>query len=259
MACEYGLPEEKAASLGLKRRYGEMVHAHDVYAEIYTQLRQIGEREGIDILRRIRSGYAPDAVLAHIRQNAAAWKLPDARRIAVDIFLITLTQSTASLQEITRSALPILDPAHGRLPDPRCFYVLRNRVVRLQDVETLVRRAQPLEMSPAASSQDRLLTSPTGDARTNDPEEDRDGDGHHLHYVPAAPWTQITASDDAVSHLVSVFLTWINPTWRFVEPDLFLRGEPYWTHQSPAHRSGFVLSDMLIDLPPRHALKVGAF
>jgi hypothetical protein len=45
------------------------------------------------------------------------------------------------------------------------------------------------------------------------------------HQVPATPWTTITESDEAVSHLVSLFLAWINPNWRFVEQDLFLHGE----------------------------------
>jgi hypothetical protein len=43
--------------------------------------------------------------------------------------------------------------------------------------------------------------------------------------VPAAPWTALTTDDEAVSHLVSLFIVWINPTWRFLETDLFLMGE----------------------------------
>jgi hypothetical protein len=45
------------------------------------------------------------------------------------------------------------------------------------------------------------------------------------HQVPAAPWTTLTSDNDAVSHLVSLFLAWLNPGWRFVEADIFLRGK----------------------------------
>lgn len=37
-----------------------------------------------------------------------------------------------------------------------------------------------------------------------------------LFWVPAAPWTEVTDSDEAVSHLVSTFLTVVNPYWRYL-------------------------------------------
>ena len=42
-------------------------------------------------------------------------------------------------------------------------------------------------------------------------------------WVSASPWTSLTANDHAVSHLVTIFLTYINPYWRCVEEDLFLK------------------------------------
>ena len=45
-----------------------------------------------------------------------------------------------------------------------------------------------------------------------------------LFWVPAAPWVTIIHNEFAVSHLISIFFATINPYWRFLEEDLFLRG-----------------------------------
>jgi len=41
--------------------------------------------------------------------------------------------------------------------------------------------------------------------------------------VPAKPWTSVTTDNNFVSHLVSLYLTWWNPYYRSVDPDLFVR------------------------------------
>lgn len=53
------------------------------------------------------------------------------------------------------------------------------------------------------------------------------------HQVPTLPWTTFDVDDDAVSHLVSLFLNWVNPAWCYVEPGLFLKGtfKLYWLYQ----------------------------
>ena len=42
-------------------------------------------------------------------------------------------------------------------------------------------------------------------------------------WVPAEPWVSLTKNDGAVSHLVSIFFNYINPYWRVVERDHFVR------------------------------------
>ncbi|KAK4495298.1 hypothetical protein PRZ48_013628 [Zasmidium cellare] len=44
-----------------------------------------------------------------------------------------------------------------------------------------------------------------------------------LFWIPAQKWTTIEISDWAMSHLVSVFLVFLNPYFRYVEQDLFLQ------------------------------------
>lgn len=55
-----------------------------------------------------------------------------------------------------------------------------------------------------------------------------------LHWATAARWTSIPISERAASHLVSVFLSTLNPYWRFLEEDLFLRDM---REGSPVHES----------------------
>ncbi|KAI2860283.1 transcriptional regulator family: Fungal Specific TF [Aspergillus niger] len=44
-----------------------------------------------------------------------------------------------------------------------------------------------------------------------------------VYHVPAEPWTSVSKSDDFVSYLVSLWLTWSQPFHNWIDPDLFLR------------------------------------
>ncbi|GKZ97230.1 hypothetical protein AnigIFM59636_011983 [Aspergillus niger] len=44
-----------------------------------------------------------------------------------------------------------------------------------------------------------------------------------VHRVPAKPWTTVTDDDDLVSHLISLWLTWIYPFFHRLDKDAFLR------------------------------------
>ncbi|PWY90602.1 C6 transcription factor [Aspergillus sclerotioniger CBS 115572] len=44
-----------------------------------------------------------------------------------------------------------------------------------------------------------------------------------VYRVPAKPWTKVTADDDLVSHLVSLWFTWTYPFFDWLDKDAFLR------------------------------------
>lgn len=44
-----------------------------------------------------------------------------------------------------------------------------------------------------------------------------------IYRVPAKPWTTVTDDDNLVSHLISIWLTWSHPWFRWVNRDLFIR------------------------------------
>lgn len=210
-----------------------MTRAHNTYTELFRLLRTQNPRDAAEMLRQIRVGQSPEAVLTFAKMGNAAAVMPDTTQAAVDIFLVSLAHSTASLQEITRLAAIVLhSAAQERLPMLNDFAILRNRIVHTPVVETLLRRASSNDSSQSASlsiehareHQQQTLAlemGKSGDVRIEIEGAPVDKPPHQL---SAKPWTSVTTSNDAVSHLVSLFLAWINPTWRFVEQDVFLRG-----------------------------------
>lgn len=44
-----------------------------------------------------------------------------------------------------------------------------------------------------------------------------------LFTVPARPWTSVTADNEFVSHLISLWFTWFHPFLNFIDRDLFIR------------------------------------
>lgn len=229
--CHFATHDGETHSQASKRRHEEMARSHDVYAEIFYMLGHRSERHAAEILSRVRSGHDPQAVLRLAKMGDVSSVVPDPGRLALEAFLVLLAHSTGSLQDIIRVAKPALDPAkRNDLPNLQAFLEFRNRIVRLPRVEALLRRFERVSyrslLGGATKSSD---SSPQPELVTqSNPVENDDGTsgGSHTPYqVPAAPWTSVTASDEAVSHLVSLFLAWINPTWRFVEQDLFLLSE----------------------------------
>ncbi|KAI5371147.1 hypothetical protein Slin15195_G020190 [Septoria linicola] len=107
----------------------------------------------------------------------------------------------------------VLDPNSSRqfVLDVQDFHMFRHRIVELPRLEPLLARATLLQYPPSRQPVDQG----SGGAW--------DYDDTPPYSVPARPWINITADDEAISHLVSVFFAWINPTWRFVEQDLFLQ------------------------------------
>lgn len=203
-------------------------------------LQSRNERDSSEILRRIRSGYQPDAVVRYMRTVATSDippRISDPSRLAVEVFLINLAHSTGSLQDILKLATLALDPySNFRLPDSQAFSALRNRIVQLPYVESLLQRQDRLDNGPVRLLQNGFVSSPHTNALSDistptlplaSDTAHHDGSDQPPHWVPASPWTSLTNDDEAVSHLVSVFFTWHNPTWRFVEQDLFLQGKPF--------------------------------
>ena len=40
--------------------------------------------------------------------------------------------------------------------------------------------------------------------------------------VPARPWTTVTDDDDFVSHLMSLWITWVHPWWHWLDEKQFI-------------------------------------
>ncbi|KAM0714321.1 hypothetical protein Q7P37_010108 [Cladosporium fusiforme] len=224
--CQYDTQLGETHARATKRKLDEISQACEEYEKLFELLKTRDEQDTAEIVRRIRLGHSPESILHFVQTRDAALVLPDPHRIALEMFLVNLAHSTGSLQDVVRLAMD--STTLVQLPSPEDFRVLCNRIVYLPFLDALLRRSsgqvhRDLPASPRAITRSPLIDDQT---ESDQQQETLDGDMYRDQYpphcVPAAPWTKITTSDEAVSHLVSVFLTWINPTWRFVEADLFL-------------------------------------
>lgn len=227
--CQYDTQLGETHARATKRKLDEISQACEEYEKLFELLKTRDEQDTAEIVRRIRLGHNPDSILHFVRTRDAALALPHPHRIALETFLVNLAHSTGSLQDVVRLAMD--STTLIQLPSPEDFRVLCNRIVYLPFLDALLRRSsgqvhRDLPASPRAIARSALIDDQN---ESDQQQEILDGDIYRDQYpphcVPAAPWTKITTSDEAVSHLVSVFLTWINPTWRFVEADLFLLGK----------------------------------
>jgi hypothetical protein len=188
------------------------------------------ERSAADIVRWIRSGHSVGDIVEHANRNRATSTL-DPQALAVQAFLVNLAHSTGSLRQIVRLATSVsTSSTAGQIPDPLEFQVVCDRIVRFSYMEEMLQgyrrlnSARPLRLNGGTKrSRDdaRDITIMPNDSSL----DDTGVLGCPPYRVPALPWTTITTDDDAVSHLVSHFLNWVNPGWRFVEADLFLKGK----------------------------------
>lgn len=67
--------------------------------------------------------------------------------------------------------------------------------------------------------------------------------------VPAHPWTTVTNNDELVSHLMSLWFTWIHPWWRWIDQDLFLEAMSQQDLTSPfctAYLVNMILADACV-------------
>lgn len=228
--CHYETEVGETYAQASKRKYEEVSQAYDTYKELFDFIRTRNERDVSGIIRRIRSGQDPEAIVKSVATRDAAFALPDPHMIALEMFLVNLAHSTGSLQDIVRLAME--STALIQLPGPQDFRILCNRIVHFPCMESVLRKSLGNVDSILPDSESGIAAGPQlaidqSETENDDYSTDDDiwSDGYPPYQVPAEPWTTLTTSDKAVSHLVSVFLTWHNPTWSFVETDLFLKGK----------------------------------
>lgn len=189
------------------------------------------ERSVSEILHWIRSGHTADSIVQRANSGVDFASL-DPEKHALDTLLINLAHSTGSLRQILRLAMSVSTGfPRAEVPDPQCFRLLCNRTVHLSYMENMLRSSKrlgivPREFLDQAEQPSSAATHNTITMQDEYPGDDWDSLDVPPHQVPAAPWTTLSSDDDAVSHLISLFLAWNNPGWRYVEADLFLKGIP---------------------------------
>ncbi len=105
------------------------------------------------------------------------------------------------------------------LPPADAYQVYRDRIIDLESLGGLLCGLNPGRRTIGIGVADDDDGRPSADSGDDEPDGSYNGP---IFWVTAQPWTTLTQSDEAVSHLVSIYLTMINPYWRLVEEDIFL-------------------------------------
>jgi hypothetical protein len=230
LVCQYETERGETTVQAAKRKHEQTASELETYETLFRMIETQDQRSAADIVRWIRAGYSAGDIVQHANTTRVVSML-DPQALAIQAFLVNLAHSTGSLRQIVRFATSIsTSSTAGQIPNPLEFQVLCDRIVRFSYMEDMLQISQRL--NPA-----RPLLLNGGATRSSDHARDMiamptdlllDDDtgvlGSPPYRVPALPWTTITTDDDSVSHLVSHFLNWVNPGWRFVEADLFLKG-----------------------------------
>lgn len=200
----------------MKRKFQEISQSQESLQTLWAILAGRDERQANSVFRQIRAGQPLNTILGSLRRVDAqpSFVLSYERQVRRD-FLIALSQSNATLPDIVQTATMVFNP-HARisLPSHEALQPWRDYIITLEVLSGIV--------SDANTSRGEIADGEAGSSSLPPHVQAGEHDGP-LHWVEANPWTSLTSSDEAVSHLVSTFLTVCNPFWRFLEEDLFLR------------------------------------
>lgn len=160
------------------------------------------------IFRRIRRGENLESLVDHLQHGGAPSSplLSAGQRLQFK-FISCLIESTATLLQVEGTASAFLANTVINIPSYDAYAPFRDRIVQLDDLGDLLTAANRPAAIHANSHHSPIIS--------------RSARGP-LYWVPASPWLPGT-SDQEASHLISLFLCFLNHTWRFVETDLFLR------------------------------------
>lgn len=195
--CSYSTFQGQTERQALKRKYDELERSNKQLRHLYQDL-ATGDADKVQqIVESLRAGERPESILQ--RQHGG----PDERltalfdRVLLHSFLVSLLQSTAPLQSVIETARSVLSrESRISLPTAPAYKPLRDRIITL-------------EMLSGLLSTNAIESDDVPDAMSLAHQSDGSYDGP-VHWVPGGMWTELTDNDDAVSHLISLFLLQVN-------------------------------------------------
>lgn len=188
-----------------------MAHAHAQNERLHSLLLDSDEDHAIAILRRFRSGELISSILQspHVTDKLSA----SHERTMRQELLHTIFKSTAPLDQIAAFSKKLVTTG------PRMYLPALAVTKPLQDcIVTLETLASIFDADAAVVGDGRAKSDTTEDVGA----AERLSQLLPKYSLRASPWTQVPISDAAFSHLISLFLAFVNPYWRLVEKDEFL-------------------------------------
>ena len=197
-----------------KRQFDEMAERNAELQELFDHLRGQSDENALSVVRSLRSNVPLESILGSIRRTreGTSKELQHSRALQYRVLSI-LTQSAVSLRQL----LELVD----KVPPPKSLptHSWERAIDILQGRPAVTPALLGSLLQPNSPS--KLLTNGSSESQGR-PVGPYKGP---TFWVPAQPWLSPGENDDAsVSHMVSVFLGYVNPFYRFVEEDLFLAG-----------------------------------
>ncbi|GIZ36533.1 hypothetical protein CKM354_000000400 [Cercospora kikuchii] len=207
LECSYEstLPNETLQQ-AKKRRYHEIERRIEGLEQLHDILARGNEARAVEVLRRMRRGDNIELLLDYARAGAGVdGSSLEQSQHSRRLFLKSLVESTASLEETTNAARTVVTIDRLYLPSVEAYQTLQHSVLQLDHLDGFLSETNS-QRATGASAQQRAEDKSSGP----------------LYWVPAQPWL-VAVSDEETSHLLSMFLAYTNVCWRFVEVQPFLQ------------------------------------
>ncbi|PPJ53213.1 hypothetical protein CBER1_11787 [Cercospora berteroae] len=207
LECSYEstLPSETPQQ-ARKRRHQELAQTNEDSKQLYDVLAGEDEAKAVEIFQRIRRGDDVDSLVAFIQHGSINQPTSTALdEVLRRLFLFNLVESTASLEEVASTSRSVIQNKRIALPSLESYEHLQDKIVTLDHMSGIL-----TEANPGAAIED---------IAPNFEEEENAGPPY---WVPAQPWLEDSNDKDA-SHLISLFFSYPNTCWRFVEVKPFLK------------------------------------
>ncbi|KAI5209046.1 hypothetical protein E4T39_01043 [Aureobasidium subglaciale] len=229
-ACIYEVTKTETQGQAVKRKHAQMQQDHDDLKSLFAVLATGSNQKTLEIHNRIRSGQSPGVILQQLKHgDILIQSRLNSERHVRHILLSSLMQTNASFDDLVDFiGVTIARDPNAQIPTAALLRQLRGQQTDLKGLRSLLGYAQPASTQRRIAISDLLSDqrSPSlesGSSRSESSEaEDSKGSLEPPYKLPAKPWTTLTDDDDLVSHLVSLYLEWVNPFFRPLEEDLFV-------------------------------------
>lgn len=161
---------------------------------------------------------------------------------------VDLPQVAAHVRNAVRS-----DPAVQNAYDELSFHIDGSR--DLPPAASILNQSSPESLSDATAARDdsRLaLPDVRSNASSESTREVQQQFSEPFVRVPAKPWTTVIDDDHLVSHLVSLWLTWMHPWWQWIDKDNFIEAMQQKDISNPLCTSclvNMILADACVSFP----------
>lgn len=230
--CIYDAVKTETPVQAVKRKHAQMQQDHDELRSLFKIIATSNVQKSLEIHNRIRAGQSPEIILQQLKHGdlLIQTKINSPKHVR-HVLLSSLMQTNASFDDMVEFiGLTVAQTPGVPAPTAALLRQLRGQQTDLRGLRKLLGHTQPplpqrrIAISDLLSDQGSqpfataypISTKPEPDNHIETPRDP-------IYKVPAKPWTRLTDDDDLVSHLISLYLEWVNPFFRVLEEDLFIK------------------------------------